>query len=232
MATFNIGQFRRTQATNYTTPVTYKVGKKLQETDIIDFYDPELELDESDTISSLQSYYLAFSVKQLPNSQQRFTIKLEHSEMIQEDVQSVRTFIVPQGEGETYFELIFNPNAIYNRVVFELRRDALDFTMYNEDKTNGRFMQITVERFDSVTNIIDSYLKSKYSIKNGLRKIGIQGPPGLLFVLNGEEMHIGRTGIYELYYDDITIKTIGFILKESLVTQDGLDYFTMDFKYY
>ena len=106
MATFNIGQFRR-------TPVTYKIGKKLQETDIIDFYDPELELDESSPISSLQSYYLAFSVTQLPDSQQKFTIKLEHSEMTQEDVQSVRTYIVPQGEGETYFELIFNPNAIY-----------------------------------------------------------------------------------------------------------------------
>ena len=45
-------------------------------------------------------------------------------------------------------------------------------------------------------------------------------------------MHVGRSGIYELYYDDITIKSIGFILKESLITQDGLDYFIMDFKYY
>ena len=42
--------------------------------------------------------------------------------------------------------------------------------------------------------------------------------------INGEEIRIGRTGIYELN-NGITVQYIGFIVKESDFTQDGKDYF-------
>lgn len=32
-------------------------------------------------------------------------------------------------------------------------------------------------------------------------RIGIQGRPGMAFFLNGEEMHIGRTGLFEIETD-------------------------------
>ena len=52
-----------------------------------------------------------------------------------------------------------------------------------------------------------------------------------MFVLDGEEIRIGRTGVYELYNDNIEISYIGFIIKDSLFTQSGKDFFVMDFKY-
>ena len=232
--TFNVGQFRRTQATNYTVEIDYTQDKIINEADIMmDFYDPILYLTADNVIDSLNSYYMSFNVNQIPDRDQKFTIELRNKEPLSEDTQTIRTFEIPKGVGTVPFELIFNPNATYDSIVFLLRRDALDYQQYNEDGTNGRFLQVTVDRFDRILNIVDTELKVLFpKIINGLKKIGIQGPPGLLFVLNGEEMRVGRSGIYELYYDDITIKYIGFVLKKSLITQDGLDYFLMDFKYY
>ena len=232
--TFNIGQFRRSQATKYSTELSYTQGKVINEADIMDFYDPQLSLSGDNIVDSLNSYYMNFTVNQIPDREQKFSIELRNKEPLSENTQTIRTFIIPKGTGTVPFELIFNPNATYDTIVFVLRRDALDYQQYNEeDGTNGRFLKVTINRFDRVLNIIDTELKALFpKIINGLKKVGIQGPPGLLFVLNGEEMHVGRSGIYELYYDDITIKSIGFILKESLITQDGLDYFIMDFKYY
>ena len=51
-----------------------------------------------------------------------------------------------------------------------------------------------------------------------------------MMCINGEEIRIGRTGIYELN-NGITVQYIGFIVKESDFTQDGKDYFIMDFQY-
>jgi hypothetical protein len=48
--------------------------------------------------------------------------------------------------------------------------------------------------------------------------------------INGEQIRIGRTGIYEIN-NGLTIQSIGFILKESTFYSDGLDYFIMDFQY-
>ena len=44
-------------------------------------------------------------------------------------------------------------------------------------------------------------------------------------------MKIGKSGVYELYNTDISVSYIGFVLKDSAVTQDGQDFFIMDFKY-
>lgn len=231
---FNVGQFRRTQTKKYSESITFDQDKIINRADVIDFYDPLLSLSGANVVDSLNSYYLYFSAGQIPDREQEFTIELRNKDPLSEDVQSVRTFKIPKGTSNTTFELIFNPNATYDSIVFVLRRDALDFKQYNEaDQTNGRFLKIEIKKFERILNIIDTELKTLFpKIINGLKKVGIQGPPGLLFALNGEEMHVGRSGIYELYYDGITIKSIGFVLKESLITQDGLDFFIMDFKYY
>jgi len=41
-----------------------------------------------------------------------------------------------------------------------------------------------------------------------LQKIGIQGQPGLMLNINGEEIRVGRTGIYEML-DDLEITFLG-----------------------
>ena len=44
----------------------------------------------------------------------------------------------------------------------------------------------------------------------GLVKLGIQAPVGTKFVLNGEQIRIGATGIYELDYT-VNIKELYFL---------------------
>lgn len=228
---YNIGQLRRNQINSYSTALSYRQDLIRNENSIIDFYDQCMYLSGANIVSSIYSYYLKFEVTQLPEVIQEFSIKLQSDEVTVDNIQNIRSFVVKQGLGTTTFELIFTPNSNYNQIIFELKRMALDFYTDNGDGTSGRIMNIKILQFDRVINVISSYLAKNFPRMTSLKKIGIQGPPGLLFCIDGEEIRIGRSGIYELYNEDITISYIGFIIKDSLFTQDGKDFFIMDFKY-
>lgn len=228
---YNIGQLRRNQINSYSTALSYRQDLIRNENSIIDFYDQCMYLNGANIVSSIYSYYLKFEVTQLPEVIQEFSIKLQSDEVTVDNIQNIRSFVVKQGLGTTTFELIFTPNSNYNQIIFELKRMALDFYTDNGDGTSGRIMNIKILQFDRVINVISSYLAKNFPGMTSLKKIGIQGPPGLLFCIDGEEIRIGRSGIYELYNEDITISYIGFIIKDSLFTQDGKDFFIMDFKY-
>lgn len=228
---YNIGQLRRNQINSYSTALSYRQDLIRNENSIIDFYDQCMYLSGANIVSSIYSYYLKFEVTQLPEVIQEFSIKLQSDEVTVDNIQNIRSFVVKQGLGTTTFELIFTPNSNYNQIIFELKRMALDFYTDNGDGTSGRIMNINILQFDRVINVISSYLAKNFPGMTSLKKIGIQGPPGLLFCIDGEEIRIGRSGIYELYNEDITISYIGFIIKDSLFTQDGKDFFIMDFKY-
>lgn len=228
---YNIGQLRRNQISSYSTPLSYRQGLIKNENSIIDFYDQCMYLTGANIVSSIYSYYLKFEVTQLPEVTQEFSIKLQSDEVTVDNIQNIRSFVVKQGLETTTFELIFTPNSNYNQIVFELKRLALDFYIDNGDGTSGRIMKIKILQFDRVINVISSYLAKNYPGMTSLKKIGIQGPPGLLFCIDGEEIRIGRSGIYELYNEDISISYMGFIIKDALFTQNGEDFFIMDFKY-
>lgn len=228
---YQIGQLRRNQISSYSTALSYQQGLIKNENSIIDFYDQCMYLSGANIVSSIYSYYLKFEVTQLPEVTQEFSIRLQSDGVTVDNIQNIRSFVVKQGVGTTTFELIFTPNSNYNQIIFELKRLALDFYTDNSDGTSGRIMKIKILQFDRVINVISSYLAKNYAGMTTLKKIGIQGPPGLLFCIDGEEIRIGRSGIYELYNEDINISYIGFIIKDSLFTQDGKDFFIMDFKY-
>lgn len=228
---FRIGQLRRNQFDSYSTALEYRQDVITNQNSIIDFSDQCLYLKGTNVVSSLYSYYLKFEVTQLPEASQEFSIKLQSDEVTNDKIQNIKSFEVKQGTDTVTFELIFTPNASYNQIVFELKRTVSDFSMVNEKGTSGRLMKINILQFDRVNNVISNYLAKTYPGMVSLKKIGIQGPPGLLFCIDGEEIRIGRSGIYELYNENIAISYIGFIIKDSLFTQDGKDFFIMDFKY-
>jgi hypothetical protein len=233
---YNIGQLRRSEITNYSTTLSYTQGLIDTENTIITFKNPYLLLKGNNIVNSVYAYYLKFRVKQRTDLSQKFTLTLQSSEVTAEDTQELKTYTVKQGQDNyTTFELIFNPNSTYNQIVFDLKRDSLDFysstTLSDGTRVNGRVMEVEILEFERVTNVVTSYLAKNYSGLTQLKKIGIQGPPGLLFTINGEEMQIGRSGIYELYNSNIIISYIGFVIKDSSYTQDGKDYFIMDFRY-
>lgn len=229
--TYNIGQLRRNEITSYVNPVKYTKKTIINDESTIDFQDICLEMSGDQIVDATSSYYLKFEVSQRPEAAQDFIIKLKNNNVTIDNVQEIKTLKVAAGTGKVSFELIFNPNSKYNQLIFELQRLALDFYLDNGDGTSGRKMEIDILEFSKIINVVDSYLKGKFSGLTKLKKIGLQGPPGLMFVLDGEEIRIGRTGVYELYNDNIEISYIGFIIKDSLFTQSGKDFFVMDFKY-
>jgi hypothetical protein len=229
---YSIGQFRRTQlsADSYQNPQTYTLTTVKNDSGITQFDDICIQLQGANILNSKTSYYLKFRVKQRTDSVQDFTLKLENSSIDEDTIQSVDYYSVDYGSDYTYFELIITPNSTYDQIILELNRIALDYSIENTLKdTHGRVMSCEIIEFYSIYNVID-YLSSSYAGLSELSKIGIQGPPGLIMCINGEQIRIGRTGIYEIN-NGLTIQSIGFILKESTFYSDGLDYFIMDFQY-
>jgi hypothetical protein len=139
-----------------------------------------------------------------------------------EDEHSIKS-LTAKANDDSYvtFELIFTPNGNnYNQLVFLLARTAYDY------RVESRIMEVEIEEFSTINNIIADYLPC-----DELKKIGIQGPPGLMFVLNGEEFQLGRTGIYELCNDEIVVTYLGFVINDSKQTTDGKDFFILDYRY-
>jgi len=91
-------------------------------------------------------------------------------------------------------------------------------------------MNIIIKNYTRLINII-STLKQTYSNMTYLTKIGIQGPPSLLMCINGEQIRIGKSGIYEINNDIIKITSISFAPKQATLTSNEVDYFIMDFEY-
>ncbi|HBP43859.1 MAG TPA: hypothetical protein DD621_04240 [Clostridiales bacterium] len=125
---------------------------------------------------------------------------------------------------------MFTPNATYNLIVFVLARTTEDYNVI-ENSQYGRIMDITVNENNIylMTNIIDT-LASTYGLTE-LTRIGVQGPTGLMMSINGEQIKIGKTGIYELNDVNIKITYLGFALKDNVLNVDGYDNFILDFEY-
>lgn len=74
------------------------------------------------------------------------------------------------------------------------------------------------QTFAAEENLI-SIIRKKHHLVDfkGLVKLGIQAPVGTKFIINGETIRIGATGIYELDYT-VNIKELYFLTEtEALV---------------
>lgn len=81
----------------------------------------------------------------------------------------------------------------------------------------GRVGQLD-QIFDAGDSVI-TIIRKKHNLIDfkGLVKLGIQAPVGTKFVINGETIRIGATGIYELDYT-VNIKELYFLEEtEALV---------------
>jgi len=83
------------------------------------------------------------------------------------------------------------------------------------DTNNNHYERVMNIEIKSFTRLIDviATLKNTYSNLAYLTKIGIQGPPSMLMCINGEEIRIGKSGIYEINNDIIKITSISFVPK-------------------
>ena len=163
------------------------------------FYDECVQFDSS--LAAGSNYYFHAKIKRL-SSDQVFYIYLVNYEETgnSEDVktQYLKTITVQGGgEGEWVdFELIFTPLAQFDCLLFQLQRTIEDY------RGSTRYPTIVYEELSIVKNMISSKIKQGI----GLIKIGVQSHPGLMMCINGEEIHIGRTGTYEVRNGIITVE--------------------------
>ena len=230
---YQIGQFRRPQINSYYTPLTmeldYQETQRLANENIV-FHDACGSLSGDNIINNRNNYYLRFGIRQRLDAEQTFSLKLQNSFEAEDNEQLIETYTIKRGNGISYFENILSPNETYNKIIWELERTSLDYQIVNQDGSYGRMLQLQIVNYSRLIDVLTN-LKSSYSNLNYFTKIGIQGPPSLLMCINGEQIRIGKSGIYELNNEDINIISISFVPKESTIISDGLDYFIMDFEY-
>lgn len=225
---FNFGQFRSSQINSYSTNLTMELATEQSESiagnEVVSFYNKYGILSGNNIVNNLNCYYLNFTVKRRSDSEQRFYLKLQNTNSTEDNEQLIDEFKVSKGNGTETLDIIISPNATYDRFVWELQRTALDYRMLNADGTYGRVMDVSINTYSQLIDVITEKLKSDYSNLESLKKIGIQGPPSLLMCINREQIRIGRNGIYEIN-NGININSISFVPKNST------DYFIMDFEY-
>ena len=230
---YNIGQFRRTQRpvedymVKYVKDIDYTVNSSYPT--IIDTYtfdDFAIQMTNSN-LDALHSFYLEYSVNAptFGNASltQTITIKLKNDNS--ETVQTVKTNI-NRGSGT----VLITPIGTFKYIVFELERVTTDYTEVNPNTGHhGRQMNITISKFGLVKNILTDFL----NLQQPLTKIGVQGPKGLVMCINGEEIRIGNSGIYEID-NGMKINYFGVILANdytSMGFEDKWQYFILDYQY-
>ena len=227
---FQFGQFRRSQLDSFLTPLKYKIEQtKIKSTisTAVTFVDNVISLTdalkptEQDGIRA-KNYYIRFRIYKKANPQ-TFIIKLINTNKQTDNIQNLRTIVVDAGRETEYntYEIVIPPNNNYNQIKFELQRELEDYNKKNSDGTYGRICKIEVMRLDEIYNVID-YLTTIIN-KSALLQIGVQSAPGLLMCINGEEIRVGRSGLYEIL-NGYKVTFIGFIVEPNDNKHFMLDY--------
>ena len=231
---FQFGQFRRNQLSSFLTPLSYElttITSKSTISSAITFVDNILVLSGNNIIKPTESdgvrtknYYIRFKVYKKANPQ-TIKIKLVNTNKTSDNIQVLKSIVVEGGRESDYssYEIVISPNNTYNRILFELQRELEDYNTINEYGTYGRICNIYIDRLDEVYNVIN-YLNPLIN-KSSLLQIGVQSAPGLLMCINGEEIKVGRSGLYEIL-NGYKISFIGFI-----VEPDDNKYFILDYQY-
>ena len=245
---FNLAQFRRDQLNvdQYLSDVAYSIKdvEATTDSDAITFLDKAIEL--SSNIQHGNNYYLRVKINQISDFNdnkvpQQIEVTLETTNEANDESQYIDNFVIPYTNKREYsvFEIVISPNSSFDLIKFTLQRNAKDYlSPHSDDKYYGRTMEIEVEIFAEITNILGRNYVSNgktITIPETLTKIGVQGPPGLLMCINGEGIRIGPSGIYEIN-SGYKVNFMGYVLRLSDQRKDregvpDYDYFIMDYQY-
>lgn len=133
------------------------------------------------------------------NTDQVFNIKLINDNEAGEKIeQYIKTITVTKGDAIECswvdIEFTFTPLSNFDTILFELQRDSTDYLV------GKRYAVIIYEEISEINNLITSGRLTDINLEktSELLKIGVQSHPGFLMCINGEEVRINRTGIYEI----------------------------------
>lgn len=232
---YKFGQFRASQGGSYINALTYALENKRVESSLskgIVFLDKAIELSGNNQLQGristgkIKSYYLRFKIYK-QECAQVLDIILRNTTLAADNTQTLGTIQVPAGAPDDYstFEFVITPNEnrVFNQIHFELARTIEDYDKLNADGTYGRQIKLVIERLAKIQNLIDT-LNPSIDNKGALKQIGVQSVPGLIMCINGEQIKVGRSGIYEIK-NGIQVTFIGFIV------ENGDKYFILDYQY-
>lgn len=225
---YQIGQFRRDLTNNYIQDLSYTIttvetpwgGSSDSSSLQITFTDRALLLPRS--LQQGQNCFLRVGIER-QQLRQRINILLKNNTSTQNKTQTVASFTIPPLDNTNnitaIIETIISPNDAYNQIILQIvRQIPQDFQITN------RIVNLVNEDIvlGTITNIVNIV-----GAQNGFIKIGVQGPSGLLMCINGEQIRIGPSGIYEIK-NGYTINFIGFVI---LSNDNNNNYFILDYQY-
>lgn len=233
---YKIGQFKRTdlQPAYYSEPIT------IESKNYGTFSSPYNETD--DTIQDGALTGIEFKAGQIYVID--FTAQLEDAE--KNDFKYIKIKLKKDNAGNDYqsIKLLnminktslksvigFQPYTNYSALVLEAMRSTT--TAVEGPKVVFASEGNDAVKLISLKNILDTKLFKGKKIM----KIGIQGPEGLLFVVNGEAMRLGKSGMY-VSREDMVIQSLGVAIEKDtniILAPDGMgdgyQFFTIDYIY-
>lgn len=156
------------------------------------------------TLNPNITYFLSFDITFDKN--RSFDISLSQKNSLSTEYQLVKTISSNVG----HHDIIFTPYESYNILQFVLKKSAMDF---NEINT----LQLSNVHLYQLTNLL---VGNSQIVTN----LGFQARPGTLFSINGAEMRVGGSGVYELHYNDILVQSFYVPTPPSDTDQYILDY--------
>lgn len=233
---YKFGQYRRRQSDIYSKSLEFKLDTIQEESPLsaaVVFNEKVIDLSGDNVLQFVdstgtkrRSYYLKYKVYKMWDTAQVITVKLINTLKTTDNVQTLTTVTVDKGYESDYavFDIVIPPNAVYNQIQFFLNRIVDDYNQLNEDGTYGRIINIEIDRLEEINNVVD-IINSAIEDKGQLKQIGVQGPPGLQMCIDGEEIKIGRSGLYEIN-NGVVVKFIGFVVEPN-----DNKYFILDYQY-
>ena len=195
-----IGQYNHNSASNdgssFITPITSGIPARKRNSGDMGVIGDTLDPFEDECITGLNLvstnyYYFRGQIKRMTEAQ-TFTIKLvNYNDVSAEPVeQFIKQIIVQGGDREEWVsvELIFHPVVSFDTILFQLQRTIDDYRYFS------RYPKIDYQQLGSINNIIPSKIGNDVS----LLKIGVQSHPNLKMCINGEEIYVSQSGIFEI----------------------------------
>lgn len=154
------------------------------------FYDECVQFGSALTAGA--TYYFHAKVKRMTSSQKFYIYLVNYDEydLLDSKTQYLKTIEVQAGDTSEWvdFEILFTPLLAFDCLLFQMQRSIDDY------RVETRYPRIVYEELSIIENAITS--KIGFGVK--LVKLGLQAHPGLIFCINGEEIRIGKSGIYEV----------------------------------
>ena len=211
---FNFGQFRRTDIPleDYFSLISEYSLCDDEQRDLAGITVNEKYLHLNQTLNYGKTYLLSVQINSFSNTKENITLILKNSNNIIN--QQIINEIEVLGTTTQQINIIITPNTQgYDKIVFQLKRDFSDLS-------NPKQLPINIIKLIEIKNLLETSIGH-----SPLNKIGVQGPTGMLMIINGEPIRIGPNGIYEIN-NGYKIKSFGVYLSTN-----NPQYFILDYQY-